>query len=35
MAGRDARTASGTLAAMVKLPSGQMQAIASYAVRAL
>jgi hypothetical protein len=35
MAGRDARTASGTVAAMAKLPSGQLQAIASYALRAL
>jgi hypothetical protein len=32
---RDAKTASGTLAAMAGLPSAQLQAIAAYALHAL
>jgi hypothetical protein len=32
---RDAKTASGTMAAMARLPSAQLQAIASYALRAM
>jgi hypothetical protein len=35
MTGRDAKTASGTVAMMTKMPSGQLLAIASYALRAL
>ena len=35
MGGREAKTASATVVAMARLPSGQLQAIASYALRAL
>ena len=35
MGGREAKTASATLAMMAKLPPGQLQAIATYALRAL
>jgi hypothetical protein len=35
LGGRDPRTASGTVATMARMPSGQLLAIASYALRAL
>jgi hypothetical protein len=35
LGGRDARTASGTVASMAWMPAGQLLAIASYALRAL
>ena len=35
MGGREARTASATVATMAKMPSSQLQAIASYALRAM
>jgi hypothetical protein len=35
MGSRDAKTASATLAAMARLPSAQLQAIAAYALHAL
>jgi hypothetical protein len=35
MGGREAKTASATVMAMAQLPSAQLQAIASYALRAM
>jgi hypothetical protein len=35
MGGREAKTASATVAAMAMLPSAQLQAIASYTLRAM